>query len=197
MGDYLRELCDSGTHTLASFDCDKIRDHLRDSKLLPAEVLIPVLLHRLSSTPGGNSTTTAWLIDGFPRNVETALAFEEKARLLETSIAAFRAIPKFLTDGILQVGKPVKVISLSGARDIAQCRFQQRGRERGDDEERFAGRYNEYLGNMEALNGHYRSMTKTVRDGAVCTLVFLADKHRFEWMELSKKGVDEFLSALS
>lgn len=79
VGDYLRELCQpKGCYEAISFDVDKIRNHMRESKLLPADTLIPVLDHKVGLIPKGNSDTTAWLIDGFPRNIETALAFEEK-----------------------------------------------------------------------------------------------------------------------
>lgn len=84
VGDYLRELCKSEFPCIdQSFDCDKIRNHIRESKLLPADVLIPVLKHQIISIPNDETATTAWLIDGFPRNMETALAFEEKVGPLD------------------------------------------------------------------------------------------------------------------
>lgn len=78
-GDYLRELCKSEvSDDTLSFDLNRIRKHLRESKLLPSHVLVPVLEHKISSIPKESNATTTWLIDGFPRNMETALVFEEK-----------------------------------------------------------------------------------------------------------------------
>ncbi|KAI0457183.1 P-loop containing nucleoside triphosphate hydrolase protein [Xylaria acuta] len=132
VGDYLRELCDPAVPCEGlSLDYNKIHEHLRESKLLPADVLIPVLQHKINSIPNEKSAITIWLIDGFPRNMETALAFEQK------------------------VGKPVKVITLECKRDTAEGRFLRRGRERIDDEKRFDKRYGEYVENMKAIREHY------------------------------------------
>lgn len=83
--DYLRELSKPKVpHDSNSFECDNILAHLRESKLLPADVLILVLEHKIASIPNGNSATTFWLIDGFPRNMETALAIKKKVDILAT-----------------------------------------------------------------------------------------------------------------
>lgn len=138
-GDYLRELCKSEvSDDTLSFDLNRIRKHLRESKLLPSHVLVPVLEHKISSIPKESNATTTWLIDGFPRNMETALVFEEK------------------------IGKPVKVIVLECARDVAQHRFLSRGRERSDDEKLFTRRYEEYVENMKAIREHYGSALESI-----------------------------------
>ncbi|TRX94691.1 hypothetical protein FHL15_004463 [Xylaria flabelliformis] len=139
VGDYLRELCDpAASCEVKGFNHDEIREHLRESKLLPADVLIPVLEYKINSTPKEKNTTTTWLIDGFPRNMETALAFEEK------------------------VGKPVKIIALECKREIAEGRFLRRSRERTDDPKRFDKRYGEYIENMRAIREHYAGIMNTV-----------------------------------
>ncbi|KAI2464708.1 P-loop containing nucleoside triphosphate hydrolase protein [Annulohypoxylon bovei var. microspora] len=139
VGDYLRQLCETGVPCEdESFDFDKIRNHLRESKLLPADVLIPVLEHKIGSILDGNGTAITWLVDGFPRNIETTLAFEEK------------------------IGKPVKVVVLECTHDTAQRRFLNRSREKSDDEKRFEKRYGEYVENMQAIREHYKSNIETI-----------------------------------
>ncbi|KAI3338550.1 P-loop containing nucleoside triphosphate hydrolase protein [Ustulina deusta] len=138
VGDYLRELCDPKTPRDAQgFDHSMIRDYLREGKLLPADVLTPVLKHKIDSTPNENGSTV-WLIDGFPRNMETALAFEE------------------------QIGQPVRVITLQCDRNTAQRRFLSRGREQTDDERRFNKRYDEYVENMGAIRNRYAGIMESI-----------------------------------
>ncbi|KAI1386384.1 P-loop containing nucleoside triphosphate hydrolase protein [Hypoxylon trugodes] len=133
-GDHLRELCAPNARCDATnLDLDRIRHHLREQKLLPSEVLIPILKHKVNTAP-----EDAWLIDGFPRNIETALAFEAK------------------------VAKPVMVIVLDCSREVAMRRFLARGRETSDDEERFNRRYDEYVENMKAIEEHYDENVTTV-----------------------------------
>ncbi|KAI1427535.1 P-loop containing nucleoside triphosphate hydrolase protein [Xylaria sp. FL1777] len=154
VGDYLRDLRDSKTpYDVKSFDRDMVREYLQDSKLLPAQVLIPLLKHKIDSTPSEKGFTTTWLIDGFPRNMETALAFEEK------------------------IGKPVAVIALKCDRDEAGKRFLKRGREQIDDKGRFNKRYDEYVQNMGAIQKHYESILESIsvdRELEYCTLQFMA-----------------------
>ncbi|KAI0508319.1 P-loop containing nucleoside triphosphate hydrolase protein [Xylaria bambusicola] len=134
VGDYLRELCDPTTIQAGNdIDHNKIRDYLRDNKLLPADVLIPILKDKINSTPNVDVTETTWLIDGFPRNMKTARAFEKT------------------------IGMPLKVIVLECSRDVAKHRYLSRAREQMDDEERFDKRYDGYIKNMEAIQKHYKS----------------------------------------
>ncbi|KAI1632895.1 P-loop containing nucleoside triphosphate hydrolase protein [Biscogniauxia mediterranea] len=139
VGDYLRELsaselpCDAG-----SFDCHMISESIRNNKLLPSQALIPLLDHKLSSTTDHNRTPAVWLIDGFPRNMETTLVFEEK------------------------IGKPEKVIVLECTHDSAQRRYLGRAREKIDDVNRFEKRYSEYVENMKAIREHYKGVIETV-----------------------------------
>ncbi|KAI1208192.1 P-loop containing nucleoside triphosphate hydrolase protein [Annulohypoxylon truncatum] len=153
VGDRLRELCNIELPCeCEKFDLDMILDHLRESKLLPADVLIPVLEDEIYSILTGNDGTITWLIDGFPRNMETALAFEEK------------------------IGKPAKVIVLECTRENAQQRFLHRSREKNDNGDKFEKRYSEYVENMEAIRKHYGSNIKTICvDGP-------ADEHLVEFI---------------
>ncbi|KAI1773280.1 P-loop containing nucleoside triphosphate hydrolase protein [Hypoxylon cercidicola] len=154
VGDYLRELCAPEAQSeTTGFNYSKIREHLRESKLLPSSVLIPVLEHKVSPSPNSDSASTVWLIDGFPRNIETALAFEEK------------------------IGQPIKVIVLECTRDTAKHRFLSRGREKSDDEERFERRYDEYVENMKEIRERYKGITETVNVAGTreeCTAAFMA-----------------------
>ncbi|KAI0555836.1 P-loop containing nucleoside triphosphate hydrolase protein [Xylaria curta] len=139
VGDYLRELCDpAASCEVKGFNHDEIRENLQESKLLPADVLIPVLEHKINSTPKEKNVMTTWLIDGFPRNMETALAFEEK------------------------VDKPVKIIALNCKREIAQERFLGRSREATDDVKRFDKRYGEYVENTKKIGDYYAGLTDTI-----------------------------------
>ncbi|KAI1352808.1 P-loop containing nucleoside triphosphate hydrolase protein [Xylaria sp. FL0043] len=139
VGDYLRKLGNPDTPCdAADLDRGMIRDFLGDNKLLPADIIIPLLKHKMDSTPTEKGYTTIWLIDGFPRNMETALAFEEK------------------------IGKPAKVIALDCRREKAQDRYLNRRRETMDDKERFHKRYYEYLGNMAAIHKYYDNILESV-----------------------------------
>ncbi|TGJ83837.1 hypothetical protein E0Z10_g4920 [Xylaria hypoxylon] len=140
VGDYLRELCNTETPSEAThFDRNRIRNHLRDNILLPADVLTPILKHRINSTPNEEGATTVWLIDGFPRSLETAPAFEK------------------------EIGKPVKVITLECSREVAARRFLSRGREKVDDDKRFSKRYDEYVENMKPIDEYYKDIMVVAR----------------------------------
>ncbi|KAF2966164.1 hypothetical protein GQX73_g7413 [Xylaria multiplex] len=133
VGDYLRDICDPKTPCeVEGVDRDKIRGYLRDNKLLPSDVLIPLLKHKIDSAP--KTDTTVWLIDGFPRNMETTHVFEK------------------------EIGKPEMVIILDCDREVAERRYLMRGRETMDDKERFSKRYDGYTNNAEAIRKHYEDI---------------------------------------
>ncbi|KAI1358015.1 P-loop containing nucleoside triphosphate hydrolase protein [Xylaria arbuscula] len=132
VGDFLREICEHKTvYDENDIDHGKIRDFLRDNKLLPADVLIPILKREIDHFLCGWVDT--WLIDGFPRNMEQLLAFEET------------------------IGKPLKVIVLECSSDTAKRRYLSRAREQTNDEERFNKRYGDYIKNIEDIRKHYES----------------------------------------
>ncbi|KAI0838125.1 P-loop containing nucleoside triphosphate hydrolase protein [Hypoxylon sp. FL0890] len=136
VGDYLRHICKSESPCDRQiFDISKIRVHLEKYKLLPADVLIPVIEDWISRV--WNNKSLPLLIDGFPRNLQQAVLFEEK------------------------IGKPVKVIILQCAHDTARARFLLRKREDGDDEKRFEMRYSEYLETMKAICERYKGIVES------------------------------------
>ncbi|KAI0205650.1 P-loop containing nucleoside triphosphate hydrolase protein [Astrocystis sublimbata] len=147
VGDFLRKLCDpAALEALGGeeiIDLAKIREHMRENKLLPADVLIPLLKRKISSLDAcdQSANNTLWLIDGFPRNMETALVFEH------------------------EIAKPIKVITLDCKRAIAENRFIGRRREDTDDKNRFEWRYEEYVQNMKAIREHYDGILETVQVG--------------------------------
>lgn len=73
VGDYMRELSRNST-----FEEDKgaIREHLKQRKLLPTEMIIPVL-HRKITEEIENSNHL-FLLDGFPRKIDQAFEFENQ-----------------------------------------------------------------------------------------------------------------------
>lgn len=87
VGDYLRELCNAAAseaqpgETRGQGDgrlpLDEIATYVQKSKLLPPETIVPLLKEKLLD--GQSSSSPGWLIDGFPRDIETALAFEKEA----------------------------------------------------------------------------------------------------------------------
>ncbi|KAI1458206.1 P-loop containing nucleoside triphosphate hydrolase protein [Annulohypoxylon moriforme] len=135
VGDYLRELCETGR---PGPRISIVRKHLLKDELLPAKTIIRLLDDKIDETINGDDTAIAILVDGFPRNIETALAFEE------------------------QIAKPAKVIVLECTRDTAQSRYLKRGREKSDNEERFKRRYDEYVENMKAIREHYGNNIQTI-----------------------------------
>ncbi|KAI1341816.1 P-loop containing nucleoside triphosphate hydrolase protein [Xylariaceae sp. FL0016] len=143
VGDYLRELCDPAIPSAhENLDRDSIRFHLRENVLLPSEVLIPILDHKINSTLNSNGDTTTWLVDGFPRNTETLLAFEQKLE------------------------RPMKVIILECTRDSAKERFLAHRREGADNENRFNKRYDEYVENMKGIREYYAPIIQSAQADA-------------------------------
>lgn len=99
VGDYLRELCnatppegppadesqpeDPQPQPRAEGDGrlprEEIAEYLRDSRLLPPDTIVPLIKGKLLE--GQSSARRGWIIDGFPRDIETARAFEKEVRL--------------------------------------------------------------------------------------------------------------------
>ncbi|KAI0403483.1 P-loop containing nucleoside triphosphate hydrolase protein [Xylaria palmicola] len=139
VGDYLRQISrQQASDEVESSHHGIVRQYLRDTKLLPASELIPLLKHKMDKTPMEARANAIWLIDGFPRNMETALAFEEK------------------------MGKPASVIVLCCSPDTAAARFLKRGREAADDKKRFDKRYGEYEEYRDAICEHYENIKHVV-----------------------------------
>ncbi|KAI1364498.1 P-loop containing nucleoside triphosphate hydrolase protein [Xylaria arbuscula] len=133
VGDLARQLCHPEARSISEdIDPVKISECLRQNKLLPASLLVPIIKSAIYH-PDNNPEDT-WLIDGFPRNMEQLLAFEE------------------------MIGAPTKVIVLDCSRETAQSRYLSRARELMDDEARFETRFNDYVDNMEGIEPHYKTM---------------------------------------
>lgn len=72
VGDYLREIVERGTP-----DADLIGDFIREQRLLPDYLLIPIIKRALETSEGAKIPRVI-LIDGFPRDVEHCDHFEEE-----------------------------------------------------------------------------------------------------------------------
>ncbi len=69
VGNFLREICEHKTvYNKNNINHKKIRSFLQDNKLLPADVLIPILKRKIDHFLC--SWVDTWLINGFPRNIE-------------------------------------------------------------------------------------------------------------------------------
>lgn len=81
IGDYLRGLCSSGglkdlPGIVGSLPREQIPKYVQESRLLPPDTIIPLLKDKLASL-----YNVGWLIDGFPRDIETAQAFEKEVSI--------------------------------------------------------------------------------------------------------------------
>lgn len=88
VGGYLRELFsndgeeassprpDSEDSETGCLPPDEIERYVQESRTLPPETIIPLIKAKMLG--GDSSSTVGWLIEGFPRNVKTALAFERE-----------------------------------------------------------------------------------------------------------------------
>ncbi|KAI0140021.1 P-loop containing nucleoside triphosphate hydrolase protein [Hypoxylon sp. NC0597] len=140
VGDRLRDLAATDlSYKKGDLDMSKIREHMATNTLLPHNVLIPVLEDWIGyKTITLGSFNSVLLVDGFPRSMGQALAFEDK------------------------ICKPLKVIILECPRDTARERFLSRKRDGADDMERFEKRYNEYEHNMKEIRQRYKDIVETI-----------------------------------
>lgn len=81
VGDYLREFCSSFdpealSERIGSIPNKEIVKYVQESKLLPPDTIVPLIKQKLLE--GQSSPSPGWLIDGFPRDIETARAFEKE-----------------------------------------------------------------------------------------------------------------------
>lgn len=60
----------------STFEADEkaIREHLQQGKLLPTEMIIPILYRKM--TEEVKNSNHLFLIDGFPRKIDQAFEFE-------------------------------------------------------------------------------------------------------------------------
>ncbi|WEW61669.1 hypothetical protein PRK78_007161 [Emydomyces testavorans] len=124
VGDYMREICRSTDSS--SDEMNIVRDHLKQQKLLPSEIIMPLLKQKIEkeerNAGGGGGSRRAVLVDGFPRDIAQAIGFEE------------------------QVGVPALAICLNCPKDEAKRRYLSRKvpDRMEDTEELFERRYCEY-----------------------------------------------------
>lgn len=81
VGDYLGEFCSSFdpealSERIGSLPNKEIVKYVQESRLLPPDSIIPLIKQKLLE--GQSSSSPGWLIDGFPRDIETARAFEKE-----------------------------------------------------------------------------------------------------------------------
>ncbi|KAG6355317.1 hypothetical protein INS49_003278 [Diaporthe citri] len=146
VGDYLRQLCNANASETQPGEVsaqadgrlppEEVAKYVQKSKLLPPETIVPLIKEKLLD--GQSSSSPGWLIDGFPRDIETALAFEK------------------------EVKAPSRVILLHCYVDFAKERFVRRRRNSTDDDELFDKRWNEYDEKLLAIHGHYRGIVTNV-----------------------------------
>ncbi|KAI2631503.1 P-loop containing nucleoside triphosphate hydrolase protein [Hypomontagnella submonticulosa] len=139
VADYLRELAlPRALPEIEWLDWQRVREHLRGNKAIPSKILIKILQHKIGRMLEGTITPRCILVDGFPRNQETALAFGEK------------------------ICNPRHVIVLHCEREIAKQRYLSRPfRMRYEDEERFEQLSNEYEENMKLVLATYDQTIKS------------------------------------
>ncbi|KAI0473504.1 P-loop containing nucleoside triphosphate hydrolase protein [Xylariaceae sp. FL0804] len=120
-----------------------IGEHLDADKLLPSEVIVPLLVGELSrgtrEPPLASGPSPASLIDGFPRTLDTGRDLDS------------------------QMGRPWRMVELELPRETAKQRYVCRGREAADDEARFDKRYEEYTERMKDIREHYGETIVTVQ----------------------------------
>jgi len=74
VGDFLRHIKEQSTLSSGL----KLEEYLAASKLLPADILIPLLKEKMSQEQKNGHDK--FLIDGFPRRLDQLRAFEEAVR---------------------------------------------------------------------------------------------------------------------
>lgn len=77
VGDYMREI---SRHSTSEEYEGAIKEHLKQGKLLPTEIIVPVM-HRKIREEIKNSNNL-FLIDGFPRKIDQAFEFESQVSVL-------------------------------------------------------------------------------------------------------------------
>ena len=77
VGDYLRAIC-LGQHSYEGpSECiEQLNEYLQRRELLPAHLIVAILLHKIQLEHERGES--AFLIDGFPRDKDSALLFERE-----------------------------------------------------------------------------------------------------------------------
>ncbi|KAJ1324531.1 UMP-CMP kinase [Microdochium nivale] len=141
-GDYLRKLAKAGDATgteggspppveqaYAGLTPADLSDQMRKSALIREDIIVRILLFRLQELYEKDGSLD-FIIDGFPRTVESANAWET------------------------EVGKPVMTLRVHTKQETARAWFLARGRESGDTAEKHETRqkqFDEHNGLIEEL----------------------------------------------
>jgi UMP-CMP kinase len=108
----------------------ELQAHLKANKLIPASTIAAIVKHKIK--PEMKAEQTRFLIDGYPRQVQSAELFEQ------------------------HFGVPAKVFLFSCTQEKAKQRFLRRKRG-ADDEKVFEWRYEEFKRNNTAIISRYHN----------------------------------------
>lgn len=168
VGDYLREQFCTSSSGIVSYpsgllpvlgpEClppDEIARYVREGRLLPPETIIPLIMAKLLVE--ATLPSTCWLIDGFPRDQRTAMAFEHEVSISQLSSELCRHAT-LRSPGCRKVATPKSVFILTCDDSIARQRFLARQRSSSDNAECFERRLKEYNENLEPMYFHYTDL---------------------------------------
>lgn len=160
VGDYLRDLCRNPTaHPMEAFagqEPETLATTMRKAELLSAEQIVSIVRYRLEKLSAENGQTK-FIIDGFPRTLESAKLFEK-----EVSYSARRSNRTCWLTQFVQMCAPVMWIVVSCDKDVAEHRFIQRNREVEDSKEKFLARYAQFEKEYALIGERYGAKFWTV-----------------------------------
>ncbi|TVY92501.1 UMP-CMP kinase, partial [Lachnellula willkommii] len=144
-GDYLRYLINGPLADQADI-VDAVRSG-GTRGLVPGDVIVSLLIEKIKEEIGKGKS--AFLLDGFPRNLEQDKAFRESMR------------------SEFNVDTPDLTISISCPKEVARARYL--GRKRGDDsEDLFNKRYSDYQDrDMQVVELYRETLIEVKADGSL------------------------------
>jgi len=161
VGDYLRNLCKNPTaHPVEAFagqEPEVLATTMREAQLLSAEQIVSIVRYRLEKLSAENGQTK-FIIDGFPRTLESAQLFEK-----EVSYSARRSNRTCWLTRFVQICAPLMWIVVTCDKNVAEHRFIQRSRQVEDSKEKFLARYAQFEKEHALIAERYGAMFWTVR----------------------------------
>lgn len=139
VGDNLRTYMKANRHTALA---DRIQQKLDWQGFLTFEDLNPFLYKAIKNAMEGGEKIKGIVLDGFPRCLEQAKAFDEWP---------------FQVQLPLRVCKPDVVLLLNITKENAKARYLARARDGNDSEEKFERRFAEYERESPPVEEAYRS----------------------------------------
>lgn len=140
VGDYLRKMCSAYNvrdAVFAGMPLQEVKSALQRRDLLPAEVIASIVAQKITKQQSEHGDQQ-FLIDGFPRNLKSAEAFDET------------------------IGRPKAVLLFDCAKQVAKDRFLFRGR--GDDNaDFFEKRWQDHEKYNRDIVKRYGDIVETVR----------------------------------